>query len=259
MLFRSNSKIRISSIQLFGFNINLSKATPESEPNFQFIIDTFASKEEKTKENNIDLRINSMLIRRGKLSYNVISTDSTPGRFNKDHIEIQNIIANISLKAFQNDSINIAVKRLNFDEQSGFELRKLNFKTIINQEKTVIENFNLELPNTSLNLDTVRINYDSIASLKHLDENVSFTLQTLPSYITLQDISAFVPTLTNFKERINIDLKAKGTLDDFNCSRLSITSGDNFKLISNASFQHITNLNEALLYGQISNLFINKE
>lgn len=65
-----------------------------------------------------------MLIRRGKLSYNVLSAQNTPGKFNPQRIQLQNIIANISLKAIQNDSINAAIKRMSVEEaNSGFELK----------------------------------------------------------------------------------------------------------------------------------------
>ena len=73
-------KITISSVQLFGFNINLNKKTPDSPPNFKFVLDAFASKDTVKKEKNIDLRINSILIRRGKLAYDVLSEEKTPGK-----------------------------------------------------------------------------------------------------------------------------------------------------------------------------------
>ena len=50
-------KISISSVQLFGFNINLRKETPDSPPNFKFVLDAFASKDTVKKENSLDLRI----------------------------------------------------------------------------------------------------------------------------------------------------------------------------------------------------------
>ena len=101
-------KVSISNVQLFGFNINLEKKTPEDIPNFQFVLDAFASKDTIKKESNLDIRINSLLIRRGKMSYNVLSAEETPGKFNAQHIQLRNIIANISLKALQNDSVNAA-------------------------------------------------------------------------------------------------------------------------------------------------------
>ena len=45
-----HGQIRISSIQLFGLNAQLKKETPESKPNFQFIIDTFAPKDTVKKK-----------------------------------------------------------------------------------------------------------------------------------------------------------------------------------------------------------------
>lgn len=117
-------KISISNVQLFGFNISLEKETPEAKPNFQFVLDAFAPKDSIKKESNLNLRINSVLIRRGKLSYNVLSAQDTPGKFNPQRIQLQNIIANISLKAIQNDSINAAIKRMSVEEaNSGFELK----------------------------------------------------------------------------------------------------------------------------------------
>ena len=85
-------KITISSVQLFGFNINLNKKTPDSPPNFKFVLDAFASKDTVKKEKNIDLRINSILIRRGKLAYDVLSEEKTPGKFNAKHVRLQNIM-----------------------------------------------------------------------------------------------------------------------------------------------------------------------
>ena len=40
-----NGKVTISSVQLFGFTVNLNRETPESAPNFQFVLDAFASKD----------------------------------------------------------------------------------------------------------------------------------------------------------------------------------------------------------------------
>ena len=59
------------------------KHTPESPLNLQFVIDAFASKDSiKEKRRNIDLRFNSIMIRRGNFSYNVDSEKETPGKFN---------------------------------------------------------------------------------------------------------------------------------------------------------------------------------
>ncbi len=114
-------KISISSVQLFGFNIHLQKQTPDAPANFQFVLDALASKDTVKKESALDLRINSILIRRGRMAYHVLSEKETPGKFNAKHIQLQNIIGNISLKALSKDSVNLGIKRLSLDEKaSGF-------------------------------------------------------------------------------------------------------------------------------------------
>ena len=99
MLPLLRGRVSISNIQLFGFHAVLEKATPQSPPNFQFLVDAFASKDTVPRKNNLDLRINSLLLRRGRVSYNVLSEAETPGRFNAHHINLRNVIASLSLKA----------------------------------------------------------------------------------------------------------------------------------------------------------------
>ena len=175
-------KISISSVQLFGFNINLRKETPDFPPNFKFVLDAFASKDTVKKENSLDLRINSILIRRGRMSYHVLSEEETPGKFNAKHIQLQNIIANISLKALSKDSLNLGIKRLSLDEKaSGFSLKKMSLKLVANNKQTNIDNFTIELPETSLKLDTIHLEYDSLKAFDRFTEQVHFSFRTLPS------------------------------------------------------------------------------
>lgn len=249
-----NGKIAISSVQLFGFNINLNKQTPNADPNFKFLLDAFASKDTIKAKKDLDLRINSILIRRGKLTYDVLSEKSTPGKFNPQHIKLHNIIASISLKALQKDSINAAIKRLSVDEQSGFELNKLSLKVIANSKSMKIENFAIEMPGTEMKMDTIRMEYDSLGALKHFADEVHFSFRTLPSHVTLNDIAAFVPALSNFKEKLNLNLDVKGTLNQLNCETLEVNAGDKFRLKGDVSLQDLSHPQEAYVYGHLTNL-----
>lgn len=255
-----SGRISISSVQLFGFNINLEKATPESAPNYQFILDAFSSKEEKKEKSNLDIRINSILIRRGKVIYNVHSAQQTPGKFNANHIQLNNIIANISLKALQNDSINASIKRMSVEEaNSGFELKKLSLKLTANNQRMNIGNFSIEMPNTSLSMDTIEMKYDSLADFKDFTHKVHFSFQLLPSTLTLKDISAFIPALANFKEPLYIETKAHGTIDQLSCPLFRIYEGDNFQLTGDATIQDFSNPRDAYIFGNLSRLYLSPQ
>lgn len=62
-------KISISSAQLFGLNANLYKQNARSKTNFQFLLDSLASKD-TTKHTPLDLHIGSIIIRHGAIAYN---------------------------------------------------------------------------------------------------------------------------------------------------------------------------------------------
>ena len=249
-------KISISSVQLFGFNINLQKKTPDSPPNFKFVLDAFASNDTVKKDNSLDLRINSILIRRGRMAYHVLSEEETPGKFNAKHIHLQNIIANISLKALSKDSINLGIKRLSLDEKvSGFSLKKMSLKLVANSRQTSIDNFAIELPETSLKLDTIHLIYDSLKAFDRFTEQVRFSFRTLPSQITLKDISPFLPVLSHFKEPISLDMEVKGTVNQLTCSHLEITADNRqFRLKGDVALQDLSHPQDAYVFGTLSEL-----
>ena len=249
-------KISISSVQLFGFNINLQKKTPDSPPNFKFVLDAFASNDTVKKDNSLDLRINSILIRRGRMAYHVLSEEETPGKFNAKHIHLQNIIANISLKALSKDSINLGIKRLSLDEKvSGFSLKKMSLKLVANSRQTSIDNFAIELPETSLKLDTIHLIYDSLKAFDRFTEQVRFSFRTLPSQITLKDISPFLPALSHFKEPISLDMEVKGTVNQLTCSNLEITADNRqFRLKGDVALQDLSHPQDAYVFGTLSEL-----
>lgn len=253
-----NGKIAISNVQLFGFNVNLSKQTLQSEPNFKFVIDAFVSKDTDKEKKNLDLRVNSILIRRGKLAYNVLSEPETPDKFNAKHVKIQNIIANISLKALRSDSINASIKRLSFNEQSGFELHRLSLKLVGNTKHMQLDNFSLTLPNSSFSMNTITADYESFETFRHIMDSVRFSGVTLPSYVTLKDISAFVPAFSHFDGKIGVNFEFNGTIDQLNCPKVEITAGEDIQVNANVSLQDLSHGSDAYIYGNLSRLHIKR-
>lgn len=67
-----NNRICLNNIQLFGMDANIVRESPTGATNLQFIIDAFQPQEE-IEPKAIDLRINSAMIRRSRVSYHVLS------------------------------------------------------------------------------------------------------------------------------------------------------------------------------------------
>ena len=110
-----DGRISIHTAQIFGLQANINRQYPKAPLNLQFIIDRLSTPKDTTSENKLDLRINSLLVRRSKVNYDVVSEKKTPERFNPNHLAFSNINANISLKALNKDSVNLHIKRFDFN------------------------------------------------------------------------------------------------------------------------------------------------
>ena len=116
-------RLVFTTARLFGFTLNLNKATDKAPLNLQFVIDAFASKDTTKKKSDIDLRFNTILIRRGQFNFHVADAKTTPDKFNAKHTEVKDINATISIRALSKDSINATIKKLSLEEKSGIKLR----------------------------------------------------------------------------------------------------------------------------------------
>ena len=140
-------KIAISSAQLFGAHFRLYKPNADSQTNFQFMIDSLASKDTTTQK-PLDVRVNSLIIRHSNVSYNQFDQPETEGHFNPAHLQIDNISAHINLRALTDDSLNVNVKRLSFNERSGLAINRLGFRVAADRRHALLRDFVLEMPST---------------------------------------------------------------------------------------------------------------
>ncbi len=216
-------KIRIHSIQLFGLDARLNRPNPDAPLNCQFLIDTFASKDTTKKEKNLDLRINSVLIRRGQVRYDVLSEASTPRKFNPSHIGISELSATISLKALRKDSLNAQIRRMSFNEQSGFRLKRFTLKATANPEGVYLHELSLNLPATSLHIDTLVARGD-IASPRFLSDDETTYMGRLHASVTPADLSPFVPALQHFQDSLHVDMAFHGKGRQLQCSNFYLAS-----------------------------------
>lgn len=248
-------KIIINSIQLIGFKAHLNKETPESQPNFQFVLDAFASKDTLKKSPNLDLRINSVLINHGNLTYDVLSEPETPDRFNASHIGIQNLSASIALKTLRKDSLNATIRRLGFEEKSGFKLDKLSMKVLADNRHLSLTDFSLQLPNTVLNMNQTEVSYDSLQNLPRMTEDVSFSGKVNATFL-LADLSPILPVCKDFTAPLDFSMSFQGKGKDVEVSQLSLSNPQYIRLSGKASAIGWDKGNEMYLNADLSELSV---
>ncbi len=219
-------KISISSAQIIGANVSLYQHDSISKPNYQFVLDSLASKD-TTSNNALDLRINSLIMRNSNVTFDRHDLPKTPQVLNTNHLNFSNITAHIILKKISEDSLNVNIKRLAFKEQSGLEIDRLSLKFHGGSHHSKLEEFNLHLPNTHLQLGDFEASY-IMRNKKLVFPSLHYSGRVFPSVITPSDLAFLLPSLKTFKSTLSLSTSIEGqgkrlTIPDF---LLSSTTGD---------------------------------
>lgn len=238
LLALANGQIEITSAQFFGLHANLYKATPEAKPNFQFVVDALASKDSTKQKTPLDLQINSLIIRNGEISYRVLSRPSRPGKFSADDINARNISAHIIINRITDDSLNVKVKRIAFDERCGFKLKSLSLSAIACRTKTKIENFKLELPATLIQIPSLQASYRMKNGQIEMP-TLQFAGSIKAPYISPSDLAVFVPTLTRLNMPPALDIQFNGTGSSLTVKKIIINTTDgSLQLVANGGVKN---------------------
>ena len=238
LLALANGQIEITSAQFFGLHANLYKATPEAKPNFQFVVDALASKDSTKQKTPLDLQINSLIIRNGEISYRVLSRPSRPGKFSADDINARNISAHIIINRITDDSLNVKVKRIAFDERCGFKLKSLSLSAIACRTKTKIENFKLELPASLIQIPSLQASYRMKNGQIEMP-TLQFDGSIKAPYISPSDLAVFVPTLTRLNMRPALDIQFNGTGSSLTVKKIIINTTDgSLQLVANGGVKN---------------------
>ena len=255
----SQQKVRVNSVQLFGLEARLQKTSPTSEPNFQFIIDALASKDTVKKEKNIDLRINSILIRRGHIAYDVLTAPTTPGKFNASHLNINEFSAMLSLKALTSDSLNAHIRRMSFTEHSGFHLKQLSVGVMANRHYLRTMKFTLELPNSTLKIDTLAAQFTDMSQLTSLSDTLTYRGR-LHADVALSDLQAFVPAFHEVTSPFQVGMAFYGKGKQISLSKLRITTpGEGLDIDINGQMDGSDPTREPHFYSEIAKAEIGSE
>lgn len=95
-------KVSISSAQLFGFRAYLSKDSANAPFNFQFVLDSLASKNSE-EPSKINMNIGSLIIRNGLICYDQKDHPKEHGKFSAKHIKVSDISSHIILNKITQD------------------------------------------------------------------------------------------------------------------------------------------------------------
>lgn len=233
----TQGKISVSSAQIFGLRANLYRQTAKSPANFQFVLDSLASKD-TTQHKPLDLHIGSLIIRRGAIAYHQRDVAPRSGVFSPQHIRVSELSSHILLNHVTDNSIDLLLKKLSFKDESGFKLQSLHFKLQADRQKATLKEFRLLMPRSELVLDDLKATY-RFEGKRFIPESLRFKGGIQQSKITFADVASLVPALRHFDDAVFVSSRFSGTAKSISVPSLNLRTGSgSFNLQARGSYSH---------------------
>ena len=190
-----NGKIRINTASLASPRIKLNKETPDSALNIQYILDIFDNGEKR--ESKIDLRLNQLTVYDGKFTYDILSTAPDTTLFTPNHIAIDKLGCNISLKRLDKEGFDLFIRSISGEERCGLRLQQLRARA--RMENNILRIANLEAETSESKLFAEQITIDLSNGIEAWNAQGAalcerFSANDLAPFITLPPVE--IPDIT---------------------------------------------------------------
>ena len=241
--FIAHHRLVFTYAELIGVDVRLGRQSAREPLNIQFIIDAFSPKQKNNPPKQYDLNIQNIVIRRSRFSYDVKSADTLPqGRFDANHVGIEDFRADISLPRISNDSYEVKLKRLSFYERNGFTMKNMSLEAIVNDSCIALSDMKIELPGTLVAPEDITLHIAGIKQFGQWYDEVPIDIAFTDNYVSPSDFKTFLPQLEAFSNPIRFTVAVSGTVKDFDVSQFDLSSvGGRLRLAVAGRFKNVSN------------------
>lgn len=238
-----NERIVITHAAIIGLNAKLYKNNATAPLNIQNIIEQLKPKDKNKPPTKFDLRINSVVIREAKASFDIISEPTKDNLFDKNHIKVSNLNADIHIPQLKNDDFIFDIKRFSVEEQSGLTLSDLHGNFHIASTCINISSLDLSLNKSHLIFSDINIPHNNWVEFSEKIAEIPLNIALLEgSQINLNDLAPIIPKFNDIDEQFNIALNTTGNLTNLRINVLELSH--NTKNINLSTSGNIISVNK---------------
>ena len=242
----------LTTVRLFGVTCHISRETAQSETNIHFLIDALSGNSQG--ERNLELQIESILVRRGKITYDVFDKEHVKKQFDANHINVENLSGKLSVRNYSKDSIQVQMSKLSFKETSGLNVNKVSARLNGNQDSLGVENLSFSLPRTSILIPSAALRFAQKDTLSLVSNQSSLSIRLAPSTISPKDFACFTPLLKDFSDVIEVSADISGFINSMSLEKLTVKYGNDLFFSGSMDLNNAANKAEELyLFGQVKN------
>lgn len=231
-LIRSG-KIIIDYVYIEGMKASLWRDSVGAPLNIEGIIKRLSKKDDTKPAASIELRINNVELSDCAVSYEVLDSPATPGRFNPAHIRLSGIDAEVYAPHVGADSCQVRLVGLRAKDASGLEVDDVTAELSLSPSELSLTGVSVALPNSLVKLDDITLPIAGLPSLSGLGKTIPVEVGISDgSTVYLPDLAPFLPRLADIDNTLRVEMRASGTLDSIQLQKLSVVDAHESNRIS---------------------------
>jgi len=190
--------------EIVGLNAHITRATPDSPTNAQFLIDALKGEQGKPPS-KFDVEVKNVVLRKSNIAYDVLSEPrKSPERLDPNHLALNNINADVEMPHLRNNDFAVNLKRLSAEEQSGLKVKRLSANVLVTDSLLRAENVELNLPGSHIHPDDITLNYASLKTLGEELKQMPLEVSLRDNVVTPSDFAALEPALSAYPRPIDL-------------------------------------------------------
>ena len=257
LLHLLNNRLSIHSVDLDGLYLNVSKETPDSAFNFQFLIDAFTSSDtvKKSEPSALTVKIEKFSLKAGRINYNVLSepfleTES----IDINHVAIENLNMEAELSSINIEDLDVALKRFSLEEKKGFVLSDLKMDIQSDHSIIRLSDLNLKLPRSEIKGNAL-LDYSGM-ELSELLSGAKYDLAIASDHFLPEDIRFFYPAIETFTDALNLNIELKGQFPQIQIPILEINYGSDLMVKADAELADMNAWETASFSLHLAHLYV---
>jgi len=241
----SNQQLWIGELTLTENKIIVSRDST-NRYNFSFILDSLRTEKADTTTSQWQIACNQFNFYDSKIGFSQTSKEEVL------HFFLDEINLNISEFANYADSAAFKINNLSLKYNNALRINQLSAQVQLTNKKVEIEELYLKTDSSVVN--NMRVRMWAGENQQQLNDKMNFDFSLDKSQITLNDLSKFIPALSEMHENIEVSGRIYGDIADIKGKDLVFRTGKNTQATFDFYVNGIQNMENMYLFVDLKNL-----
>ncbi len=238
----SQSRFESQSISLIEPNIEFKRYAGESDWNYQFLSDYFASEEPQDTASNFSMWVGKLNIENGKFTYFDYTLPLVEeGAFYEEQLAVSHFSTQVENFEMKGDVIQANIESLKLKERSGLNVEDLHAHFRMQDNAIQVTELDADLGETHL-VGNVGIYAPNDDAWSDFNNKVNWDIHFKPTELVLNDLSVFSSDLKGFDNVLKLEGDISGPLNNLSLWNMDLQFGRHSHFKGNIHLMNAMNL-----------------